>query len=84
MFQEKAIAQRNNFEIEVEIEPDKTDKKSKKRSGFYVEILVKSNVPKASLDAFEAALNDVIKGYGFFKGEVLKNGKRLELTDEKK
>lgn len=95
LFQEKAIAQRNNFEIEVEIEPDKTDKKGKKRSGFCVEILVKSNVPKASLDAFEAALNDVIKGhlplggattkgYGFFKGEVVKNGKRLELADEKK
>ena len=95
LFQEKAIAQRNNFEIEVEIEPDKTDKKGKKRSGFCVEILVKSNVSKASLDAFEAALNDVIKGhlplggattkgYGFFKGEVVKNGKRLELTDEKK
>ncbi|EEF14976.1 CRISPR-associated RAMP protein [Campylobacter rectus RM3267] len=95
LFQEKAIAQRNNFEIEVEIEPDKTDKKGKKRSGFCVEILVKSNVSKASLDAFEAALNDVIKGhlplggattkgYGFFKGEVVKNGKRLELADEKK
>ena len=95
LFQEKAIAQRNNFEIEVEIEPDKTDKKGKKRSGFCVEILVKSNVSKASLDAFEATLNDVIKGhlplggattkgYGFFKGEVVKNGKRLELADEKK
>ena len=95
LLQEKAIAQRNNFEIEVEIEPDKTDKKGKKRSGFCVEILVKSNAPKASLDAFEAALNDVIKGYlplggattkgyGFFKGEVVKNGKRLELADEKK
>ena len=95
LFQEKAIAQRNNFEIEVEIEPDKTDKKGKKRSGFCVEILVKSNVSKASLDAFEAALNDVIKGhlplggattkgYGFFKGEVVKNSKRLELADEKK
>lgn len=95
LFQEKAIAQRNNFEIEVEIEPDKTDKKGKKRSGFCVEILVKSNVSKASLDAFEAALNDVIKGhlplggattkgYGFFKGEVVKNDKRLELADEKK
>ncbi len=95
LFQEKAIAQRNNFEIEVEIESDKVDKKGKKRSGFCVEILVKNNVSKASLDAFEAALNDVIKGhlplggattkgYGFFKGEVMKNGKRLELSDEKK
>ncbi|WP_299187698.1 RAMP superfamily CRISPR-associated protein [uncultured Campylobacter sp.] len=66
-----------------------------KRDEFIIEILLKNNVSKDSLMAFEITLNDVVKGhlplggattkgYGFFKGEVVKNGKRLELTDEKK
>ena len=66
-----------------------------KRDKFCIEILLKDGACDDAKEAFERALKDVIhgrlplggattKGYGFFKGEVVKNGKRLELTDEKK
>ena len=66
-----------------------------KRDKFCIEILLKDGACDDTKEAFERALKDVIhgrlplggattKGYGFFKGEVVKNGKRLELTDEKK
>ena len=74
LFQEKAVA---------------------KRDKITVEILLKNDISQDSLKAFEMTLSDIAsgrlplggattKGYGFFKGEVVKNGKRLELTDEKK
>lgn len=74
LFQEKAVA---------------------KRDKITVEILLKNDISQDSLKAFETTLSDIAsgrlplggattKGYGFFKGEVVKNGKRLELTDEKK
>ena len=74
LFQEKAVAKRDQFTIE---------------------ILLKKGACDDAKKAFERALKDVVhgrlplggattKGYGFFKGEVVKNGKRLELTDEKK
>ena len=66
-----------------------------KRDKFCIEILLKDGACDDAKEVFERALKDVIhgrlplggattKGYGFFKGEVVKNGKRLELTDEKK
>ena len=74
LFQEKAVA---------------------KRDQFMIEILLKKGVCDDAEKAFERALKDVVcgrlplggattKGHGFFKGEVVKNGNRLELSDEKK
>ena len=74
LFQEKAVAKRDQFTIE---------------------ILLKKGACDDAKKAFERALKDVAcgrlplggattKGHGFFKGEVVKNGNRLELSDEKK
>lgn len=61
-----------------------------KKSEFIIEILLKKGVSNEALKAFEAALKDVVegclplggattKGHGFFKGEIVKDGVRLEL-----
>ena len=75
LFQEKAVAKKDKFTIE---------------------ILLRNNVSDDdALGAFEQSLDDVVKGllslggattkgYGFFKGEVTKNGEKLELKNEKK
>lgn len=74
LFQEKAVAKRDQFTIE---------------------ILLKKGACDDAKKAFERALKDVVcgrlplggattKGHGFFKGEVVRNDSRLELSDEKK
>ena len=70
LFQEKAIAKRDEFIIEILLRNDARDDAEKRAF-------------KNVLEAFETALDDVVKGrlslggattkgYGFFKGKVLK------------
>lgn len=81
LFQEKAVAKRDEFTIEILLKNDVRDDEEKE--AFY-----------NALGAFEAALDDVVKGrlslggattkgYGFFKGKVLKyNEGRIENEKE--
>lgn len=66
------------------------EKTVSKKSEFIIEILLKNSVSDEALNAFETTLKDVVggrlplggattKGHGFFKGEVVKDGVRLEL-----
>ena len=66
-----------------------------KKDEFIIKIWLKNDLSDGALKAFEQSLDDVVKGrlslggattkgYGFFKGEAKKNGRKLELEDEKK
>lgn len=82
LFQEKAIAKRDEFIIEILLGNDARGDKEKEKTF------------NNALEAFEAALDDVVqgrlplggattKGYGFFKGRVLKyNEGRIENEKE--
>ena len=81
LFQEKAVAKRDEFIIEILLKNDARDDTEKRAF-------------KNVLEAFETALDDVVqgrlslggattKGYGFFKGKVLKyNEGRIENEKE--
>ena len=81
LFQEKAVAKKDSFSIEILLKNDARDDTEKRAF-------------KNVLEAFETALDDVVqgrlplggattKGYGFFKGRVLKyNEGRIENEKE--
>ena len=74
MFQEKAVAKKDKFTIEILL-----------RNGVSDDAL--SAFEQSLDDVVKGRLllgGATTKGYGFFKGEATKNGEELELKNEKK